>query len=119
VSVVSKAESRRRGRSSDPKKLPLTLRVAYREMRQKLWEPGTEQSEEGLVQLEQKRELWVKEFREKEPKMAQQAQARAGRERRAPLSSRLVHTLLIPGLCGGGFVLYLALAYGIFPLTPN
>jgi hypothetical protein len=109
---------KRRPRSRTKAKLPLTLRVAYRELRKELWgEAGRDADEETNAALAQKRRKWVRRFHEKAPLWAGRWD---GKEEEAGqrLSGRLVQLVAIPCLCTGGFVLYLSLAYGFFPLTP-
>jgi hypothetical protein len=109
---------KRRPRSGNKAKLPLTLRVAYRELRKELWgEAGQDVDDETKVALAEKRKKWVRRFREKAPVWAgrwDDKEEDAGQR----LSGRLVQLVAMPCLCTGGFILYLALAYGFFPLTP-
>jgi hypothetical protein len=109
---------KRRPRSGNKARLPLTLRVAYRELRKELWgEAGRDADDETKAALAEKRRKWVRRFHEKAPVWAGRWD---GKEEEASqrLSGRLVQLVAIPCLCTGGFVLYLALAYGFFPLTP-
>jgi hypothetical protein len=109
---------KRRPRSENMARLPLTLRGAYRELRKELWgEAGRDVDDETKAALAEKRRKWVRRFHDKAPMWAGRWD---GKEEEAGqrLSGRLVQLVAIPCLCTGGFVLYLALAYGFFPLTP-
>ena len=106
---------KRRQRSRKDANLPLTLRIAYRELRAELWgEPGEYQDDEAKATLEEKRKKWVKRFNEERPiwKIKESDDMAAAEK----LSGRLVHVILLPCLCMGGFVFYLAMAYGFFPM---
>ncbi len=109
---------KRRPRSGNKAKLPLPLRVAYRELRKELWgEAGRDVDEETKVRLAEQRKKWVQRFRQDAPGLVGRWDVKeedAGQR----LSGRLVQLVVMPFLCTGGFVLYLALAYGFFPLTP-
>ncbi len=109
---------KRRPRSGNKARLPLTLRVAYRELRKELWgDSGRDVDDETKAALAEKRRKWVRRFHEKAPVWAGRWDGKE-EEARQRLSGRLVQLVAIPCLCTGGFVLYLALAYGFFPLTP-
>ena len=115
--VVSKPV-KRRPRSQKGSNLPLTVRIAYRELRSELWgDVVPSQDEETKAVLEEKRKKWIQRFRDDAPDWKGALEANQDALAAERFSGRIVHLLMMPCLCSGGFVLYLAMAYGMFPLT--
>lgn len=115
ISSLESMPVQRRFLSVHPERLPRTLKVAYAELREELLRVGTELTDDE-ERLALRRKVWAERF---------SAECVGGVARRdeqdedsAWLSGRLVQLTLLPCLCGAGFVLYLALAYGMFPLVP-
>jgi hypothetical protein len=109
---------KRRPRSQKGANLPLSVRIAYRELRAELWgHMGSEHDEETKAMFQAKRKKWIQQFRGDAPDWKGATKANQDARAAERFSGRLVHLIMMPCLCSGGFVIYLAMAYGLFPLT--